>query len=389
MKKVAVLTMILGYTMIVYGQRLSPEKIKPMSHDTLIKYMQQTMHDFAIPGIAVSIFTGDKILNEQVSGLRKLNTNDSIKISDRFYLGSCGKAMTGFVAGRLVEKGLIKWDTKVLDVFPEFKDSSNLTYLNITLNDVLSHRARVKSFNYSFECDTLRSFHGINTKTRRYDFIKWLLKQSPVEIDSVKKYTYSDAGYAVAASMMEKITGKAWNDLIADELFNPLNMTVTIGWPALYDKNQPWGHKVLDGDSILIPQIPNIKDYQDYDDEILAPAGDYAMSIIDYTKFLQLNLIGLNGKDSILKTTTFNYLHYCNFDYQVPLFTYYSIGWAAFKTKGGLTVSKHDGSDETFYCCTTLFKEVNLGVTITANSGDKNAMIGLHTLKDRIVKYYR
>src|SRR5512145_656707 len=139
MKKIGILLLILGYSVIAHGQRISREKIKALSQDTLTKFMQQTMHEFAIPGIAVSIFTGDKILNQEVSGLRRIHSNDSIKLNDRFHLGSCGKAMTGFVAGKLVEKGLITWDTKIFDVFPELKDSSNSAYQNVTLNELLSH----------------------------------------------------------------------------------------------------------------------------------------------------------------------------------------------------------------------------------------------------------
>ena len=80
---------------------------------------------------------------------------------------------------------------------------------------------------------------GKDILQRRYNFSKWLLKQAPVEIDSVSKCTYSNAGYAIAASMMEKVTGKQWGNLLNDELCKPLNIHISFGWPALEDKNQP------------------------------------------------------------------------------------------------------------------------------------------------------
>ncbi|MBU1679754.1 MAG: beta-lactamase family protein [Bacteroidetes bacterium] len=97
MKKIGILLLIIGYSVIAHGQKISRERIKPLSQDTLIKFMQQTMHDFEIPGLAVSIFTKDTVLNTEVSGVRIIHTVDSIKLNDRFHLGSCGKAMTGLL----------------------------------------------------------------------------------------------------------------------------------------------------------------------------------------------------------------------------------------------------------------------------------------------------
>lgn len=387
MKKNAVLILILGYSVITYGQRLSSEMIKPICHDTLIKYMQQTLHDLAIPGIAVSIFTKDKVLNEEVSGVRRLHTNDSIKLNDRFHLGSCGKAMTGFVAARLVEKGLIMWNTKVFDVFPELKDSSNIVYRNVTLYELLSHRSKVRPFtSEDEELAKFTDFKGKDILQRRYNFSKWLLKQGPIDLDSVKEYTYSNAGFAIAASMMEKVTGMQWENLINEELFKPLKIHISFGWPALEDKNQPWGHWIKEGESMLIPHSPN--DYYKLDD-IITPAGNYSMSIIDYTKFLQLNLLGINGKDTILKSSTYGYLHYCNFNPNRPLEYWNSIGWFVNRTPEPYTISVHNGSAGTFYCFALLVKELNFGLVIITNAGYKYSEIGIEALKNKIIEYYR
>ena len=384
MRRIGILLLILGYSVIVHGQRISKENIKPLSRDTLTKFMQQTMHDFAIPGIAVSIFTGDKILNQEVSGLRRIHSNDSIKLNDKFHLGSCGKAMTGFVAGKLVEKGLITWDTKIFDIFPELKDSSNSAYLNVTLNELLSHRSGIMPFTEDWS--VLSTIQGKDNITKRYNFCKWLLRQTPVEIDSIKKYTYSNAGYAVAASMMERVTGKFWNDLITDVLFNHLQIHANFGWPALLDKNQPWGHFISEDDSLLISHSPN-DEYQM--DDIITPAGNYSMSIVDYVKFLQLNLRGINGRDSILKSSTYNYLHYCHFDSTVYKFPFYSIGWGVYRTPEEYTISSHNGSAGTFYCWVILFKELDLGLVIITNSGEDESTNGVKKLKNKILEQYK
>ena len=369
------------------AQNISADKISAMNSDSLKKYMIQTINDFGIPGISISIFTGDRVLNEQVCGLRRLYTTDSIRITDRFDIESNGKAMTGFVAARLVEKGLIGWDTKVFDILPELKDSSNVAYYNISFRDLLSHRAGLRTFLYDDDLYMFKAFKG-DIKKREYDFCKWLLKQEPVKIDSALNYTYSNTGYILAALLMEKITGKEWIDIIAEELFNPLEINFSIGWPALTDIHQPWGHKIPEGDSLLRPQSP-LENFTDQDDELLTPAGNYSMNLRDYTKFLQLNLLGLNGKDTLLKSSTYKDLHFCNFDSSVSLFPFYSIGWVAFQTKDAYKISTHTGADATCYCMTVLHDDQNWGLTIAINAANEKSIEGVTTLKRKIEKYFK
>lgn len=363
------------------------EKTKTISSDTLKEYLIQVVKDFGIPGISVSIFTGEQVLNQEVYGVRRLNTSDSIQFSDKFDIESNGKAMTGFVAARLVEKGLISWETKVFDIFPEFKDTSNIAYENITLKDILSHRARLRTFLYDDDLYVFKSFRG-NYKKRSYDFCKWLLRQEPVALDGELNYTYSNTGYILAALMMEKITGKQWIELINDELFKPLEINFTIGWPALADINQPWGHKIPEGDSLLRPQSP-LLNIADQDDELLTPAGNYSMSLTDYTKFLQFNLRGLNGKDSLLKSSTVKYLHFCNLDTSKHLFPFYSIGWVAYQTNNGNKISTHTGADATCFCMTVLHDDQNWGLTVAINSADEKSIEGVTSLKRKIEKYFK
>jgi D-alanyl-D-alanine carboxypeptidase len=371
-------------SILLYGQQFVQQDIRSIDKDTLKECLSSTIKEYGIPGIAVSIFTDNRVLNNEVVGVRRLHFNDSLRITDRFHLGSCGKAITGYIVGMLVERGIIGWQTKVLNVFPEFADSSLASYKDITLRDLLSHRSGTRPFTENEEWAKLDNFRGLDNRQRRYAFTRWLLRQPPVKMDSVKQYSYSNAGYAVAASVVEKVTGKQWENLIQDELFRHMNIHVAFGWPAQEDENQPWGHWIVEGDSVLRPHSPNDQYRMD---EILTPAGNYSMSILDYTRFLQLNLAGVRGNDTIIKSSTYKFLHYCNFDSTKPLVGWYSIGWGVFKTPSGNTISTHDGSAETFYCLAILYKELDFGLVIITNTGDDESVAAIKKLRKRIERY--
>ncbi|MBU0558180.1 MAG: hypothetical protein KJ799_03665 [Bacteroidetes bacterium] len=124
-------------------------------------------------------------------------------------------------------------------------------------------------------------------------------------------------------------------------------------------------------------------------DDIITPAGNYSMSIVDYVKFLQLNLGGINGRDSILKSSTYNYLNYCHFDSTVYKFPYYSIGWGVFRTPEEYSISTHAGSAGTYYCWIVLYKELDLGLAIITNSGEDESKNGVKKLKNKILEQYK
>lgn len=47
------------------------------------------------------------------------------------------------------------------------------------------------------------------------------------------RHVYSNAGYAVAAAMAERVTGRSWESLMKKYVFGPLKLrSARFGWPA-------------------------------------------------------------------------------------------------------------------------------------------------------------
>ena len=346
---------------------------KPIKKDIFQQYLKETREKYNIPGLAAIVVSGKSILNIGVDGVRNIEKQDKIQLNDRFHIGSNTKAITGFIIGILVEKGLIDWETKVFDIFPELKSTSNPAFYNITLKDLLSHRAKIHPFTDGREFEALPEFKGSKTDKRKF-FTAWLLKQKSVEIDSTKGFTYSNAGYSIAAAMIEKITKKSWEENIKELFFTSIKIDGGFDWSAVLDERQPWGH-IIRNDTIF-PHNPNGKYHIN---DLISPAGNINMAINDYAKFLQINLLGINGNDTILKSETYNFLHYCNIDSSS-----YAIGWKVIK-EDGKTISAHDGSAGTFYCHTYLIKEQDIAVTVMANIATNDAVKGIYELRGKII----
>ena len=114
-------------------------------------------------------------------------------------------------------------------MFPSWKKRSNPAYYEITLADLLSHRAKIQPYTSGVEFQELPKFMGDKSEQRK-QFSKYLLIGKPVN-NNEKIYNYSNAGYSIAALMLEKVSGKTWEKLTKQTMSDRLNVDVQFGWP--------------------------------------------------------------------------------------------------------------------------------------------------------------
>lgn len=325
-----------------------------------------------IPELSYAALTADSVLIKNVIGFRQSDVqNDQTKAQadDYFHLGSNTKAITGFIAGYLVENKKITWSTKFFSLFPEWKKDANPAFYEITLLDLLSHRAHVKPYTSGTEFQSLPKFTGTKDEQRKL-FVKYLISNDALEKNN-ETYNYSNAGYSVAAAMLEKASGKTWERLLDEILSKKLHLRYKLGWPNRTDVNQPWGHWIENN------KLTSLSSHTDYNLNLIEPAGDISMPLADYIKFVQLNLSGLRGKSNFLKPETYNYLHYGLKDY--------SVGWLNVNMPDKHS-SEHAGSAGTFYCYTLINKDKNVAYIIMANSATENTLTGIFKLLEKMIK---
>ena len=195
-----------------------------------------------VPGMVYAVFSKDSIFELQTLGYRVFKHKDPIEKYDRFNIGTNTAAVTAYVAARLVEDGKIKWTTPLLEVFPGFRKKTLPVYKSIRFQDLLSSRTRLQPFMEMSEWFKIPDVKG-NIVAKRLFFTYWMLQRKPnMENFNNQKIVFSLAGYVIAASMMEKVTGKSWEDLVTEYVRKPLNITTRYSWPNRMDLAAPSGH---------------------------------------------------------------------------------------------------------------------------------------------------
>ncbi|MEO8116711.1 MAG: serine hydrolase [Bacteroidota bacterium] len=322
---------------------------------------------YKIPELAFAVVSSDSILELQVLGVQRVNSNYKANVNDKFRIGSNTKTITSYISAILVKEGKIKWDTKFFDLYPELKAKSKPAYYNLTLQDFVTLRANLIKWSYGNNTPAKRKIKG-NSQQQRYEFITWILKQNPVK----EKQTiyWSNPGYVAAGLMLEKATGKTYETLV-EEFGNELGIEFGFGQPNLKDEHQPWGH-----DANLNPEKPSLN----YKLNWLSSAGNINVSLPDYSKFIQLQLRGLLGKSALFTADEFEYMHY-----GLPEF---SFGWNWYvDDKSKLKYSFHEGNPGTFLTKIFICKDTNKAFLLFANvqsdEAEKGLMILFEALKNK------
>lgn len=339
---------LIGFITYIYHLRTTKSMDVPDSTSVDKLGIEGLMEYYKIPGFTYSVIKEGEVVKEGASGFIYKGSNLKVKIENRFNIGSLTKGFTGLIAAKLVDDGVLSWDTNFFDIYPNWKSKSNSAYYSITLKDLLSMRAKIQPFTHGV-IDSKLPLSSKNPIDRRVEFGKYVLSLSPVP-----EKTYSNASFSLASIMLEKVSGKSW-ETMALQTAKDIGIKIDFGRPNQKDIYQPWGHRE-DWFGNLNPVSP--KEYSTNLPFVLAPEGDINMSISDMSKYVQVFIKGISGKDGYIKSSTCNYLLF-----GIPE---YSIGWG--NTYDGDTYASLNGSDGTYYSHVMIFKELKSAIIILTNA---------------------
>jgi CubicO group peptidase (beta-lactamase class C family) len=314
--------------------------------DSIQHILTKVVNDGDAPGMIAAIVSSEGVIAIASAGERKAGSGIAFTTNDVVHLGSCGKAMTATMIATLVAEGKLSWNTKLIEAIPELKKRIHTDYYNITLWQLLTHRAGIPK-----NARDEGAFKLKEIKARRLAILEDNFKKpATYEID---KFHYSNFGYMIAACMAEQITGLSWETLMKQRLFDPLGMsTAGFGNP---NKNkstdQPWGHS---------KNAWKWRPSEAYYHEAIGPAGRVYCSVNDWAKFISLWLINENP---ILERKYLDKL------IEPVSGHFYAAGWgvAEYEWAKGITFN-HAGSNEIWFATVIVAPKVDRAFIVATNS---------------------
>jgi CubicO group peptidase (beta-lactamase class C family) len=335
-------------------KKASPDQISAQDDARLNDVLGPIRDEYHLPGLIGAILIGNRIAASGAIGIRKIGSAQPIKFNDQMHIGSCTKAMTATMIGSLVEDGKLSWKSNFRTLFPEIADQLHPQFQEVTLSQLLTHRAGLPPDGPWW------SLPGATSTENRHALLLSMSERAPLSRPG-STYVYSNVGYALAGLMAERVSGQSWETLMQRRLFDPLGMaSAGFGTPGERGVvTQPWGHH-QDG--------KNIKPTQQDNAPAMGPAATVHCSVPDWAKFAALHLAGERGDSEVLKPATLKTLHI------PPPSCDYAGGWlvADRSWAGGATLN-HAGSNTSWYATIWLAPARNFAILVAINQGDKQA----------------
>jgi len=270
MKKTISLSLMLFMFMFitVWSQPLTPEQIDRIAG--------QTIEAFNVPGIAVAVVKDDKVVHLKGYGVSSIITGKKTDENTLFAIASNSKAFTAAALGILVDEGKLSWETKVIDIIPQFRLYNAYVTEDFNIKDLLTHRSGM-----GLGAGDLMLWPDSSTFTKEEIIhnLRYLKQTSPFRT----KYDYDNLLYLVAVEVVTRVSGQSWEEFVELRIMRPLGMEKSSASPgrARDRSNMIDAHVPVNGVLQVVPL---------YESDLLNPAGGIISSVADMTKWVMMQL---------------------------------------------------------------------------------------------------
>jgi CubicO group peptidase (beta-lactamase class C family) len=157
----------------------------------------------------------------------------------RFGIASTTKLLTGLAVARLVERGVVRYEDRLVDLLPAALRPRDLDD-RVTLHHLLSHTSGVGDYADEYDGPPYEQIWetvppGVIRSAR--DLVL-RFPDVPRTGDPGGAARYNNGAYVLAGLALEEVTAMSFFEIVRDEVFDPLGMASTGFW-ALDDPDEP------------------------------------------------------------------------------------------------------------------------------------------------------
>lgn len=219
------LLVILFSLMACKGPGKAPVQAVRQQDPELDSMFRQLYQDKLFNG-TVLVASGDTILYQNSFGEADHKTRRMLNDSSVFELASVSKQFTAMGVMLLKARGLLSYEDSLTRFFPE------LPYPGITIRQLLQHTSGLPDY-----MDLVMKHTAADSIATNADMIRLLATYKPApQFKPGEKWEYSNTGYALLASIIEKVSGKSFGSFLKENIFTPLGMTHTEIYRRRFEK---------------------------------------------------------------------------------------------------------------------------------------------------------
>ncbi len=217
------LTVVAASTALLLGS--APVVAASAAAPSAAAKLQQAMNAFvatpgSAPGIAVEIGRG-KQSTLVTAGVGNLTTKRPPQANDQMRMASVAKAFSGAAALSLVSRGKLKLSDTVGQIVPKMP----VQWKNVTLAELLQHTSGIPDFSLTgkFHDALLASLQQAPAPRVLLSYVD----NPKLNFTSGSEYEYSNSDNILVGLMVQNVTGRSYESVLATNVFGPLGLTRT------------------------------------------------------------------------------------------------------------------------------------------------------------------
>jgi CubicO group peptidase (beta-lactamase class C family) len=315
-------------------------------------YTRNAMQAFGVPGLALGIVAGDRLVYAKGFGVRSKAGGAPVDARTVFQVGSTTKAFLAATQGIMVDRGKFKWDDRVVDLYPDFQLRDPWVTREFRVFDLLAQRSGLPPY-----ANDALGFIGLDETA----MVRSLRHVEPVSSFRTT-FAYTNITHVLAGSIVAKAAGAPdWNTVLRQELLDPLGMTDSSYTAAAIAAapNHAEGYRWTPNGMVEVP-FTQVFPY-DY-----GGAGDINSNVEDMARWVRLQL-GDGSFEGQRIVSAESMAAARTPKVAVSDKAFYALGWLIQQTPNG-NIVWHNGGTNGFGAHVGLLLDKGVGVVILANA---------------------
>lgn len=188
-------------------------------HAAKVQELLEVANKYRVFNGTALVAENGKVIYKGAFGMANMEWSIPNAPDTRFRLGSITKQFTSMLTLQLVEQGKIKLDGKISDYLPDYRKDIGE---KVTIHHLLTHTSGIPSY-------TSQPGFFENVSRNPYKVTDFVTKYTSgnLEFEPGSKFTYNNSGYFLLGAIIEKVTGKSYEQVLKENILDPLGMKNT------------------------------------------------------------------------------------------------------------------------------------------------------------------
>ncbi len=320
----------------------------------------KAMVDWKVPGLAIGIVVGDKVVLAEGHGVRRLRGSAPVDVRTVFQIGSTTKAFAATTLAALIDAGKLGWTDRVEDHYPAFRLYDPWVSREFRIVDLLAQRSGLAPYVLDFM---------VHAGYERRAVVAALAQARPVG-SFRQSFAYQNILHLVAGEIVARhAMTPDWEAALQRLLLDPLGMNDTTYTAESIETSPDHADGHMEGLSGEVRALPFLRSFYNH-----GAAGNLNSSVADMTRWLRF-LIGrgrFDGRQVVgEKALEATWMPLTPVNAGASMFDLrqsYASGWLLRQTRNGPIVW-HNGGTGGFKSHIGFAPQLGVGIVILTNQG--------------------